>query len=119
MINLRWPLRIMLLTMTAAALVLVAMAGCSPAPAAPTVSGERPQPVVLASPQRRSEAPAIMAIGRLAAVDEVPLAFLTAGVVAEVAVDSGDLVERGQLLARLDITDLLAERQKAAASLRP
>ena len=39
------------------------------------------------------------------------------GVVAEVAVDSGDLVERGELLARLDITDLLAERRQAAASL--
>ncbi|MBP7547304.1 MAG: efflux RND transporter periplasmic adaptor subunit [Corallincola sp.] len=117
MINLCAPLRIRLLPMTAAALVLAAIAGCSPAPAEPTVSGERPQPVVVASPERRSEAPAIMAIGRLAAVDEVPLAFLTAGVVAEVAVDSGDLVQRGELLARLDITDLLAERQQAVASL--
>lgn len=45
-------------------------------------------------------------IGRVEAGEELPLAFLTAGVVDAVHVDIGDRVRKGQLLASLQATDL-------------
>lgn len=94
------------------------MAGCGPEPQ-PAASAEvgLGQPVVTATPHWQQAVAEVVAVGRTAAVDEVPLAFLTTGVVADVKVDTGDKVSSGQLLARLNTTDLQAERQQAQASL--
>jgi HlyD family secretion protein len=74
-------------------------------PAAATVGGET---ALVARGTLRLTADAS---GSLAARDEVALAFVTGGRVADVLVETGDTVEQGQVLARLDD----AEAQEAVA----
>lgn len=52
-------------------------------------------------------------IGRVEAGEEVPLGFLSAGVVQELRVDVGDRVSKGQVLAWLESTDLDAAETAA------
>lgn len=49
---------------------------------------------------------------------EVNIAFKTAGRLLERAVDEGDAVKKGQLIARLDRDQLLAQRDREAAGLQ-
>src|SRR5271157_1875171 len=49
---------------------------------------------------------------------EVNIAFKTAGRLIERNVDEGDAVKRGQIVARLDRDQLLAQRDREAAGLR-
>ena len=49
--------------------------------------------------------------------DEVNIAFKTAGRLIERAVDEGDVVKKGQVVARLDRDQLLAQRDREAAGL--
>jgi HlyD family secretion protein len=49
---------------------------------------------------------------------EVNIAFKTSGKLIERAVDEGDAVKKGQLIARLDRDQLLAQREREAAGLR-
>jgi HlyD family secretion protein len=48
---------------------------------------------------------------------EVNIAFKTAGKLIERTVDEGDLVKKGQVIARLDRDQLVAQREREAASL--
>lgn len=57
----------------------------------------------------------VVATGRYAARDEIPLAFKTGGVVARLLVDEGDAVRRGQLLAALDLREIDALVARAQA----
>ena len=50
-------------------------------------------------------------------LDEVNIAFKTAGRLTERSVDEGDAVKKGQILARLDRDQLLAQRAREAAGL--
>ncbi len=54
--------------------------------------------------------------GTTRAGDEATLSFRTAGTVDEVAVSAGDRVDAGDLLARLDASDLQLQYQQASAS---
>ncbi|WP_426415666.1 efflux RND transporter periplasmic adaptor subunit [Aestuariirhabdus sp. LZHN29] len=54
--------------------------------------------------------------GRLAYHAETRLAFKTSGLVTEVAVDVGDYIEEGQVLAALDLEELNARVNSAASS---
>ena len=49
---------------------------------------------------------------------EVNIAFKTAGRLIERTVDEGDAVKRGQIIARLDRDQLLAQRERESAGLR-
>ena len=53
--------------------------------------------------------------GRLEAGRESSLAFERAGLVVEVTVDEGDRVAQGDVLARLDLEPLLAQRERLVA----
>ncbi|WP_369916133.1 efflux RND transporter periplasmic adaptor subunit [Xanthomonas sp. NCPPB 3005] len=57
-------------------------------------------------------------IGRVEAGEELPLAFLAAGVVDAVRVDIGDRVRKGQVLASLQATDLDAAAVSARTQSR-
>lgn len=54
-------------------------------------------------------------VGRLEPARETSLGFERAGLVMEMLVEEGDRVERGQLLARLDVEPLEAERAQMVA----
>ena len=56
--------------------------------------------------------------GRLEPARETPLSFERAGLLIEVAVDEGDAVQAGQVIARLDVEPLLAERAQLEAERR-
>jgi HlyD family secretion protein len=71
---------------------VIFLAGCSTANAAPLTAGEIPLVV---------DQFAVVAEGRLTPSSHVELAFSAAGQVAEVFVKEGDIVESGQVIARL------------------
>lgn len=55
--------------------------------------------------------------GKITPLDEAVLSFNTSGKVGEVLVDVGDVVKRGDVLARLDRNDLAASLSEAQANL--
>lgn len=73
-----------------------------------TVTPE-PTPVQLAEVAAGPAMPPIQATGVIAARDEQRLSFKTGGLVQQVLVREGDAVRRGQLLARLDPTEIDAQ----------
>jgi multidrug efflux system membrane fusion protein len=89
-----------------AAIVLITACGGNEAPAAEETVAAIPVQVV--SPMYRNAEPAISLTGILGAKEEIPLGFKIGGVVASVAVDAGDRVSEGQLLAALSLTEIEA-----------
>lgn len=63
-------------------------------------------PVRVAAPRLTTAEPPIVLTGTLGAKEETPLGFKIGGVVASVAVDEGDRVREGQLLAALSLTEI-------------
>jgi RND family efflux transporter MFP subunit len=93
------------------------LTGCG-AEAGPPFPSEPPVPVVEVAEARRADAPPpIRASGRLAAKSEADLAFKIDGVVQDVLVDEGDRVEKGEVLARLDLSEISARVQEAESAL--
>lgn len=82
----------------------------APAPAAVTATAP-------AAPKAEAD-PAYLASGPLVVEQQVDVASQRAGVVAKIAVDVGDHVRRGQLLAELDNRQLQADRDAAEAKVR-
>lgn len=78
---------------------------CS-AEVAPATEESAPIPVRIITPEFRTAEPDISLTGILGAKEEVPLGFKVGGVVARVAVDAGDRVTEGQLLAALSLTEI-------------
>lgn len=66
-------------------------------------------PVRAVAPVMRRAEPQIVLTGTLGAKEEIPLGFKIGGVVARVAVDAGDRVRSGQLLAALSLTEIDAQ----------
>lgn len=75
------------------------------------------RPVAVASPEPAGPAAQVRATGRLESADELRLGFKVGGVVAEMAVDAGDNVRAGEVLARLDRTETGAAVERAAQAL--
>jgi len=96
------PARISALALLA--LVALACSGDAPPPSEEIAT----IPVRVVAPQLRSTEPAIVLTGTLGAKEEIPLGFKIGGVVAAVAVDEGDRVAAGQLLAALSLTEIEA-----------
>ncbi len=66
---------------------------------------------------RAPRAPRIHAVGIVADESARTLSFAVAGVVADVRVDEGDTVRRGQVLARLELDTVDAQTTQASAAL--
>jgi membrane fusion protein, multidrug efflux system len=101
----------------ALAALLAAASACAPdgraAPAAPEAAVPvRTAPVDLGPVERP-----IRAAGTVAAKDEWDLSFQVGGRLAQVAVHEGERVRRGQVLARLDGTEIAAAVTQARAAL--
>jgi len=110
------------LLLTVVALVVGTLAGCggraTQEEATPTPI---PTPVVPSKPtykvQRGPIAEEVKFTGRIAAVEEEQLYFRTDGRVATVDVKQGDQVKQGDVLAELEISDLLNQLAQAKVSL--
>lgn len=110
------------LLLTVVALVAGTLAGCggraTQEEATPTPI---PTPVVPSKPtykvQRGPIAEEVKFTGRIAAVEEEQLYFRTDGRVATVDVKQGDQVKQGDVLAELEISDLLNQLAQAKVSL--
>lgn len=103
------------IAVVACALLAAACQVEKPTAAAPN-SGATPRKVQVTPAVQDMVPRGIEVTGTLAAQDQVQLAMKVAGRVAEMMVDLGDSVRKGQRLARLDPTDLeLAVNQADAA----
>lgn len=95
------------------ALAAVGLAGCSTAPSAskadPRIS------VRLGQVQAADATQNVAGAGTLALRFETPLGFTSAGRIARILVQEGDVVQRGQLLALLDTTSVEADLSAANA----
>jgi RND family efflux transporter MFP subunit len=101
------------------ALALAATACRRDAPAAmPGSDAPTPRPVRVAYAVEERLPRTVTVTGTLAADEEVVAAFKVAGRVSDIAVDLGSPVRKGQVLARLDPTDLAIRVAQAEAALR-
>lgn len=87
-------------TLLSLSVIVLLMAGCSPAPAA------TPLPAISLDAPDASEASLVKASAVVLPVRESRLSFVISGMVEEVTVKEGDQVQTGQALAMLDTTDL-------------
>src|SRR6185503_2229740 len=106
----RLPMRRLLLS----PLLLIALAACS-VPDAPAAQNPlvRAVAVRVARVERGPLARPVHAAGRIGYSAETRLAFKVGGVVARIAVDEGDHVGKGQVLARLDPREIDAHLSEA------
>lgn len=70
-------------------------------------------PVSLVDVQELTTTEPIHAAGMVFSTKEARLSFKTGGVIAKIYVDEGDYVKQGQLLARLDLTEIDAQVAQA------
>jgi RND family efflux transporter MFP subunit len=100
---------------------LVAVAGCtgeSPATASAQKAPPPPREVQVV-PAFETRMPRTVAVtGTLAAEDQIVLAMKVTGRLAEMGVDLGSRVRRGQVIARLDPTDFKLRLEQAQAALQ-
>ncbi|MEM1055692.1 MAG: efflux RND transporter periplasmic adaptor subunit [Bacteroidota bacterium] len=89
------------------------VAACADDPTPPPAA----QLVEIADVTSQSRVLSARTSGRIARKTEVPLSFKVGGIVANVYVDEGEPVRRGQILARLDLTEVdarVAQAQRRA-----
>ena len=89
--------------------LLAACGGAEPTPAA------KPLRVAVITVGQEAPAPTVEAAGTAALRKEIPLGFTTPGQIARIAVQEGDRVRRGQVLATLDMTSVGASLEAADA----
>src|SRR5881397_2079016 len=111
------------LTVSAVALTL-ALSGCSDGSMAGAQekkskpAGPPPREVKVTPAVERSVARTVAATGTLAADDQVVLGTKVAGRLAEIAVDLGTRVKRGQVVGKLDQSDFKLRVEQAEAALQ-
>jgi RND family efflux transporter MFP subunit len=102
------------LPVAAALAVLALLAACGRDPPADAAATRAAAPVRTAPAERTSVDGTVRAVGILTPRDEVRLSFKTGGVVERIAVDAGDRVRAGQVLAVLKGTEVDAAVAQAA-----
>ncbi len=100
---------------------LVWMLGCGKGPGGGEGDAkkepEKPRPVKVVAAAEDRVTRMIEANGTLAAHDSVALAMKVAGWISEITVDLGDRVKQGQVVARIEPTDLRIAMEQATAAL--
>jgi RND family efflux transporter MFP subunit len=80
---------------------------CSPAESAKSIPGsEDPVPVKIIQVQQEEISDPVLSSGHFFTDDETTLAFKTGGIVEEVNVTEGQAIRKGQLLAKLNLTEI-------------
>ena len=95
--------------------LLIALAGCSDSASESKVAPKSALPVEIFTVSAQSLQREINAVGTVRYRRETPLGFTTAGKVAVVRFEEGDVVKRGALLAALDTTNVGADMSVATA----
>jgi HlyD family secretion protein len=95
----------------AATLAVPALAGCGKKPQA----GAMPLAVDAAAATRQNLATYVTLDGQIAPLEQSTLAFQQSGTIVAINVNIGDMVHRGQLLARIDPATLQAQLSQAQA----
>lgn len=97
------------------ALAALALGGCSGGDAQENRRTNSAQPVAVRAARVTDTmlARPIVADGTVAPKEEIALSFKVGGVIARIAVDAGDVVPAGQLLAALDLQEIHATLAKA------
>ncbi len=97
------------------ALAILALAACSGGDAQEAGKTSSPVPVAVRTAPVTDTVLArpIIAAGTLAPKDEIALSFKVGGVIARIAVDAGDAVHAGQLLAALNMREIDAALTKS------
>ena len=99
------------------ALVPAALAGCRGGDAQQVPEGgDAATPVRTAPVADTLLARLIVAAGTVAPKDEIALSFKVGGVIARIAVNAGDAVRAGQLLAALDLREIEAALSKTRSA---
>ncbi|HVN42909.1 MAG TPA: efflux RND transporter periplasmic adaptor subunit [Steroidobacteraceae bacterium] len=98
----------------AAVALVVALAGCGERPRSAPVAAADIEPVRAAPVESARVAQQVRAVGVLTTRDEIRLAFKVGGVIDRMAVDTGDQVRRGQLLAMLKSAEVDASVAQVA-----
>lgn len=95
--------------------LLLALEGCGRSEAV-LPPADAPVPVRVADVPRESLSTPIHGTGLLGPKDEITLGFKVGGVIARVAVDEGDVVRRGDVLASLELREIEAAVARARAA---
>lgn len=111
--------RLNVLHVALAALLVVLAAGCAQLPGSPNeVSDESVEADETAEvPEVQSDPGLISALGQVVPGEKGTLSFTTSGTIVEMLVAEGDEVEAGDVIARLDSTQLDIAVEKAEAAL--
>jgi membrane fusion protein, multidrug efflux system len=99
-----------------ATLTLIVLAACGGSDAEEIDTGAVPVAVRSAPVTSGVLARPIVAAGTVAPKDEISLSFKVAGVIQRIAVDPGDVVRAGQVLATLDLREIGAGLTKARSA---
>jgi membrane fusion protein, multidrug efflux system len=98
---------------SATMLSLLSACGDAPAPARDAAPRAQAVSVSIETVMSGANAAPVTATGTFGSRDEIPLAFKIGGIVSRVLVDEGATVQRGQLLASLDLREINAAVSKA------
>lgn len=102
---------------TLAGLLFVSACSSEQAPEANTALAIKPVPVRVESIRTAMQSPTIRTSGMVASQEEVKLSFKIGGIVQRMLVKEGQFVKKGQLLARLESTEINAQVDQAQAAL--
>jgi multidrug efflux system membrane fusion protein len=92
------------------AMIVITSWSCGGADAAPRTGEDTARiPVRVVTPELRDALPPIVLTGTLGAKEEIPLAFKVGGVLARIAVEPGQVVREGDVLAELSMGEIDAQ----------
>lgn len=116
-----WRAHLTTLSLGAAALLVVLLVACTNEPSGGSRggAGRTPMaiPVLSSSVERQDLSRSISVSNPVEALRTIQLAARTDGVVTHVAVEEGDVVTQGQILAQIDVREQRAELARAKARL--
>src|SRR5207249_7454731 len=91
--------------------------GCKPSTAEPTKEATPPVAVQIVQPKRGSITRNVTLPGEIKPYQQATLYAKVAGYLKTIAVDKGDQVKEGALLAEIEVPELLADRAKYKAEI--
>lgn len=97
---------------TALAFILFVLYGCEPQPKK-EIATDKPINVRVQSVESLAYKIPVRTIGRLSTTTEMKMSFKTGGIVKELNVREGEAVKRGEILAKLDLSEIQAQAIQA------
>lgn len=98
--------------------LVVATLGCGQSGESSSVSADAAPPAAVATARRMPLSTNLSIAGEFSPYQEVELHAKVSGYIRNISVDIGDHVHKGQVLANLEVPELVAQEQAAAAGVR-